>query len=76
MRYLKFVCLLACLASTSVMAECTSEQAFPTWLKDFKAEAVAAGLKPAVFDSALAGMTPDKSVIQRDRSQQTFALDF
>ena len=76
MRYLKFVCLLACLASTPVMAECTSEQAFPTWLKDFKAEAVVAGLKPAVFDSALAGMTPDKSVIQRDRSQQTFALDF
>lgn len=76
MHYFKKVCLLACLVSTPVMADCTPEQPFPTWLKGFKAEMVEAGLKPAVIDAALAGITPDKSVIQRDRSQQTFALDF
>jgi lytic murein transglycosylase len=63
------------LASPLVQAECPSSD-FGGWLTDFKAEAAAAGLKSSMLDKALAGISPDKSVIQRDRSQQTFAQDF
>lgn len=76
MRHLKSLLFLSACMATPVMADCTPSQDFPSWLKAFKAEAVSAGLKPAVLDAALDGMTPDLSVIQRDRSQQTFALDF
>ena len=76
MRYLKSLVLLSCLATTPVWADCSPTQSFPDWLQGFKAEALAAGLKPVVLEDALGGMTPDQSVIQRDRSQQTFALDF
>jgi len=76
MRYLNSLPLLACLVSAPLWADCTPSQPFADWLQRFKSEALAAGLKPAVLSAALDGMAPDKSVIQRDRSQQTFALDF
>lgn len=76
MHHLKSLLFLSVCMATPVMADCTPSQDFSSWLKGFKAEAANAGLKPAVLDAALDGMTPDPSVIQRDRSQQTFALDF
>jgi lytic murein transglycosylase len=76
MRYLNSFLFLACWVSAPVWADCTPSQPFADWLQGFKAEAQAAGIKPAVLESALGGITPDKSVIQRDRAQQTFALDF
>lgn len=69
------LCLGGAMFTTTVQAGCTSP-AFAGWLADFKAEAVAGGIKPAVLDKALAGLTPDSTVVNRDRSQQTFALDF
>ncbi|MDD5393971.1 MAG: lytic murein transglycosylase [Thiothrix sp.] len=76
MRYLNSLPLLACLVSAPVWADCSPSQPFADWLQGFKSEALAAGLRPEVLSATLDGMTPDKSVIQRDRSQQTFALDF
>jgi len=75
MHYLLSGVLLLSLASTSALA-CTNNTNFDEWLQGFKAEAAAAGLKPALLDQVLAGIKPDASVIQRDRSQQSFAMDF
>ena len=76
MRYWSSLVLLGCLASTSVWADCSDNSSFDTWLHGFKTEAAAAGLKPTVLDSALTGIKPDAAIVQRDRSQQTFAMDF
>ncbi len=70
------LCFALLFASTPVLAECTNTADFGGWLTDFKAEAAVVGLKPNLLDKALAGISPDKAVIQRDRSQQTFAQDF
>jgi lytic murein transglycosylase len=77
MRYVNPPLVLACLFfTTPVLADCTNTTNFDAWLKTFKSDAIAAGLQADVVDKALAGITPDKSIIQRDRLQQTFALDF
>ena len=76
MHYLKVVFLGVSLLSGSLaQAECTSPN-FSDWLQELKTEAIAAGIKPNVWDSTLAGLTPDPAVIKRDRSQQVFAQDF
>lgn len=77
MRY--FQALLFCasaLSSSAGVADCTNSTAFKPWLENFKADAVSAGLKPAMLDSTLADLKPDPAVIKRDRSQQVFAQDF
>lgn len=77
MRYVNSPLLLACLFFTApALADCTNMNNFDDWLKTFKTDALAAGLKQDVIDTALAGVKPDKGVIQRDRAQQSFALDF
>ena len=68
--------MLVSLISSTAWADCSNTTPFPEWLQGFKADATANGLKADVVDKALAGITPDQSIIQRDRSQQTFALDF
>lgn len=67
--------LIAAMLGKPVWADCASPD-FAGWLADFKVEAAAAGIKAGVLDKTLAGLKPDPAVIQRDRSQQTFALDF
>lgn len=76
MRYLNtiFCCLLG-MGCAPVFADCDSLD-FGRWLADFKAEALANGLKPSIVDSTLAGVKPDPAVVKRDRSQQVFAQDF
>ena len=68
--------MLVSLLSTTAWGDCTINTPFPEWLQQFKADAVASGLKADVVDSALAGIEPDRTIIQRDRAQQSFAMDF
>ena len=42
------------------------------WIAAFRPRALAAGIRPEVFDRALAGVTPDPEVVRRDRSQSEF----
>ena len=59
-------------ASTD-MPEIQPAQSFNEWLSAFRFKALEAGISPAVFDSAVDGMTPDMSVIKADRSQPEFS---
>jgi lytic murein transglycosylase len=49
---------------------------FQAWLDDFKNEAAGKGISPATIASALSGVTPDQTVISRDRSQRVFSQSF
>ncbi len=49
---------------------------FDAWLQDFRSAALAASISPATVDAALAGLTPLDEVIERDRAQPEFTLDF
>ena len=49
---------------------------FDAWLQDFRSAALAASIAPATVDAALAGLTPLDEVIERDRAQPEFTLDF
>ncbi|MGQ0675968.1 MAG: lytic murein transglycosylase [Rhodospirillales bacterium] len=51
-------------------------QDFQAWLKDLKAEALAAGLKRSTLDEALDGIQPIARVIELDRKQPEFVLTF
>ena len=55
---------------------CKTTWSFDSWMRDFKREAAAEGLSQRVIESTLAGMTPDQSVIARDRRQGFFAQSF
>jgi len=45
---------------------------FSDWQAGFRAEALKAGIRPDVFDTAFAGVTPDMTVVKFDRSQPEF----
>lgn len=49
------------------------QRSFAEWRDDFRREALAAGIRPATFERAFAGVTPDPAVIRADRSQPEFA---
>lgn len=55
---------------------CRNEVAFPRWIEDFKKEAVRDGIKPQTIQATIGGMTPDQSVIGRDRKQSFFSQTF
>jgi membrane-bound lytic murein transglycosylase B len=46
---------------------------FAEWQSTFRAQALGAGIRPEVFDTAFAGVTPDMSVVKADRSQPEFS---
>ncbi|MDI2592172.1 lytic murein transglycosylase [Pseudomonas sp. N3-W] len=48
-------------------------QTFAEWEADFRKEALAAGIRPDVFDRAFANVSFDESVIRADRSQPEFS---
>ena len=52
------------------------QRTFDAWLEDFRSAALAAGISPATVDASLAGLTPLEQVIERDRAQPEFTLDF
>lgn len=54
----------------------TAQPPFDQWLAGFAAEAISQGVRPAVVESALAGVTPLPEILERDRSQPEFVLSF
>ena len=54
-------------------AEAPTPLSFEEWRDAFRREALAAGINPALFDRALADVTPDPAVIRADRSQPEFS---
>ncbi|MEQ1671231.1 MAG: lytic murein transglycosylase, partial [Hyphomicrobium sp.] len=83
--------LLAAIASPNVAAaqtghvaapppskdrNCQTTVPFDRWIVDFKNEAIADGIKPATIQAVIGGMTPDMSVIGRDRKQGFFSQTF
>jgi lytic murein transglycosylase len=55
---------------------CQNTVPFNRWIEDFKREAVAEGIQPRTIEAAIGGMTPDMSVIARDRKQGFFTQTF
>ncbi len=64
-------------ATASRAASCGNNSAgFEPWLQAFKQKARASGISQATLDRALAGVSYDRGVIGRDRSQKSFKLSF
>ena len=55
---------------------CRNEVPFERWIVDFKKDAIASGIKPATIQATIGNMTPDQSVIGRDRKQGFFSQTF
>ncbi|WP_421725283.1 lytic murein transglycosylase [Bauldia sp.] len=69
--------VFALVAGDALAARCGNSGAgFNRWLADFKREAVRAGISQRVVNSALRGVTYDRSVIRLDRNQKHFRLSF
>jgi lytic murein transglycosylase len=63
--------------ATTALADCGNDAAgFQRWLERFKAKAAKAGISAGTIDSALAGVTYDRTVVRLDRSQRSFKLSF
>ncbi len=61
----------------ALAAKCGKTSAgFQSWLEDFKAEARAKGISNKTLQRALSGVSYDRRVIKRDRSQHSFKLSF
>lgn len=69
--------LLVMPVSPAHAAPCGSNGAgFAAWLEAYKGRAEAQGISQATIDRALAGVSYDRGVIGRDRSQKSFKLSF
>lgn len=53
-----------------------SAQSWQAWIADLRKEALAQGIRPTVFDTAFAGIKPNKRVIHFDRTQPEKRLTF
>jgi len=52
------------------------DQSFAAWLSGFRGEAVAAGIQPATFDGAFAGVQPIPRIIELDHAQPESKMTF
>lgn len=68
--------ICAALATIAFTAAEAQRPPFDEWLAEFRAEALAGGISAATLDAALAGIEPIERVIERDRNQPEFTLDF
>ena len=75
LRSLTLAALLLASVGSSSAAPCGTGT-FESWLADFKKEAASKGISSATIESALAGITLDKSVLARDHSQKVFSQSF
>lgn len=80
-RHLPILALVLALVSgapvSSEAASCgNSGGGFQSWLQDFRSQARQRGISNATLNRALAGVTYDRRVIRRDRSQRSFKLSF
>ncbi len=55
---------------------CQNKVPFERWIVDFRKEAIAEGIRPQTIQTTIGGMTPDPSVISRDRKQSFFSQTF
>src|SRR3954454_9865249 len=69
-----FGALAIATASSAHAAACGGS--FETWLSEFKTEAAAKGIAQSAIAAGLAGVTPDQSVLSRDRSHRVFSQSF
>src|SRR4051794_15485606 len=80
MNFRLFFCSLA--AGALVVATIPAVNAaacggnFDAWLAEFKTEAAAKGIAQSAIAAGLSGITPDQSVLSRDRSQRVFSQSF
>ena len=64
-------------ASPAFAATCGRDgRGFSSWLQDYSSQARASGISKRTLDRALKGVTYDRRVIRRDRSQRSFKLSF
>jgi membrane-bound lytic murein transglycosylase B len=69
--------LAACaLASAFLPAPRAQPRTFDDWVEDVRRDALVARISPATVDAALAGLQPLETVLERDRNQPEFTLDF
>jgi len=71
MRRVAFLILL-CLAGPAA----AEPPDFKIWLEEMRRDALAQGIKPAIFDRALAGVSPIPRIIDLDRQQPETVLTF
>jgi lytic murein transglycosylase len=64
-------------SSPTLAAKCGRDGGgFSSWLQGFKSHASAKGISKRTLNRALGGVTYDRRVIRRDRSQRSFKLSF
>ena len=69
--------LLFAIPTTGVAAQCgNGAGGFDSWLKHFRTQAAARGIRAATISSALSGLSYDPAVIRLDHSQHSFKLSF
>src|SRR4051812_33397494 len=66
----------ALLIATASAANAACGGSFDAWLAEFKTEAAAKGIAQNAITAGLAGLTPDQSVLSRDKSQRVFTQSF
>jgi lytic murein transglycosylase len=64
------------IASFSAAHAAACGGSFDAWLTEFKSEAASKGIAQNAIAAGLAGVTPDQSVLSRDRSQRVFNQSF
>lgn len=58
-------------------AQCGNDASgFSGWVKDFKVQAAANGIKPATIEKAFSGISYNRATIRADRGQKSFKLSF
>jgi len=70
------VCLVVSLPAAPARAVSCGTGSFEAWLDDFKNEAAAKGISQAAIAAGLNGVTLDRGVLSRDRSQQALNQSF
>src|SRR6478672_8453175 len=74
-RILAVIVIIGLPAAPAFAVSCGTGS-FEAWLDDFKKDAAAKGISQAAIASGLNGVTLDRGVLSRDRSQQAFSQSF
>src|SRR5436305_10988808 len=64
------------IATVSAAHAASCGGSFEAWLAEFKTEAAAKGISQSAIAAGLSGVSPDQSVLSRDRSQRVFNQSF
>ena len=68
-----FAAIALVIATVSAANAAACGGSFEAWLAEFKTEAAAKGISQGAITAGLSGVTPDQSVLSRDRSQKVFS---